>query len=128
MTAFGDVRARDESARGCTVANESEPWCGLPAKPELEGQSLAALLKDPAHDWEQPAITTYLPNNHAIRSDRWRYIRYADGSQELYDLEKDPNEWSNLAGDAKNAEVIRQHARWLPKVNAPAEKDPGNIP
>ncbi|MFP6631062.1 MAG: iduronate-2-sulfatase, partial [Planctomycetota bacterium] len=47
------------------------------------------------------------------------YIRYSDGSEELYDHSKDPNEWSNLAGAPGNAEVIREHARWLPKLNVP---------
>ena len=50
-----------------------------------------------------------------MRSERWRYIRYADGSQELYDMESDPHEWRNLASDPRVTEVIREHARWLPK-------------
>ena len=54
-----------------------------------------------------------------IRSD-WRYIRYADGSEELYDLKADPNEWMNLAKDAKYAEQKQELARWLPKVDVPA--------
>ena len=49
--------------------------------------------------------------------ERYRYIRYADGSQELYDEQNDPHEWHNLAKDAKYADVIRDHARWLPTVN-----------
>ena len=51
-------------------------------------------------------------------SERWRYIRYADGSEELYDHRSDPNEWTNLAKDRKHAAILREHARWLPKVNA----------
>ncbi len=54
-----------------------------------------------------------------MRSERWRYIRYADGSEELYDHRRDPNEWTNLARDQRYARVIREHARWLPKVNLP---------
>ena len=66
-----------------------------------------------------PAITTHNLGNHSVRSARWRYIRYADGSEELYDMHADPNEWTNLAKEPKYAGVIRDHAKWLPKTNAP---------
>jgi hypothetical protein len=46
--------------------------------------------------------------------------RYADGSQELYEIAKDPGEWHNLAGDARYASVIETHAAHLPQVNAEA--------
>ena len=36
--------------------------------------------------------------NKALRTERWRYIRYKDGTEELYDEQKDPWEWTNLAG------------------------------
>ena len=54
-----------------------------------------------------------------MRSERWRYIRYADGSQELYDHRADPHEWTNLASDPRYADVLHEHARWLPSRNAP---------
>ena len=56
--------------------------------------------------------------NHAVRSDRWRYIRYKDGSEELYDHSNDPWEWTNLAGDPRYADVIADHKRRLPKQQA----------
>ena len=93
--------------------------CGLPRKPELEAASLVPLLRDPQAKWERPSLTTYGCNNHAVRSERWRYIRYADGSEELYDHDADPLEWKNLAQDAKYASVKADLAKWLPRVNAP---------
>jgi hypothetical protein len=54
-----------------------------------------------------------------VRSERWRYIRYADGSEELYDMHADPHEWSNLATDAQHKHVIAKHRRWLPKIDEP---------
>ncbi len=92
--------------------------CGLPLRSELEGRSLKPLLQNCAAEWERPAVTTYQRNNHAIRSERWRYIRYADGSEELYDHDKDPMEWTNLAGASKYDEVKRELSGHLPKVNA----------
>ncbi len=91
---------------------------GLPAQPELEGHSLAPLLKNASAKRAWPAITTHNQNNHTVRSEDWRYIRYADGSEELYDHRRDPNEWTNLARDPRYAKIIAEHRRWLPKVNA----------
>ncbi|MBI1895001.1 MAG: sulfatase [Acidobacteria bacterium] len=93
--------------------------CGLPGRKELEGQSLRALLKDPGAAWERPALTTFHRNNHSVRGERWRYIRYTDGTEELYDHRTDPLEWKNLAGKAEYKEVKAGLARWLPTVNAP---------
>jgi arylsulfatase A-like enzyme len=88
--------------------------CGLPQKDDLEGHSLAPQLADAAAERAWPAITTHNQGNHAIRTDRWRYIRYADGSQELYDLERDPHEHKNLAGKPRYRETIEELSRWLP--------------
>jgi hypothetical protein len=86
---------------------------------DLEGLSLAPQLKDAATKRERPAITTHNQGNHGIRSERWRYIRYADGSEELYDLHADPREWTNLAGKAEHAAIIAEHRKWLPDPDRP---------
>ena len=86
---------------------------GLPANESNEGTSLVPLLKDPKKEWK-PALMTMKKNNHAIRSDRWRYIRYSDGTEELYDHDEDPWEWKNLAKDQKYADVIAEHKKHLP--------------
>jgi len=93
--------------------------CGLPVGEQLEGKSLKPLLEDPARPWDRPVITTHGRSNHSVRSERWRLIRYSDGTEELYDHENDPLEWTNLAGEAKLAEVKKELAAWLPKVNVP---------
>lgn len=91
--------------------------CGLPKNDRLEGHSVMPQLlnADTARDF--PAITTHNHDNHSVRSKRYRYIQYADGSQEFYDLESDPNEWDNLAGSSSVAELIQQHQSFLPTVN-----------
>jgi len=93
--------------------------CDLPQNDWLEGESLRTQLRDTQAKRETPAITTHGHMNHAVRTSRWRYIRYRDGSEELYDHEKDPREWNNLAGNNKYAETIRDLRRFLPMVNVP---------
>jgi arylsulfatase A-like enzyme len=85
----------------------------------LEGESLVKWLKDPKAPKSTPAVTTYQFGNHAVRSARWRYIRYVDGTEELYDRDKDPNEWTNVAGRPELAPVKKELAQWLPRHNEP---------
>ncbi len=92
---------------------------GIPARSDLEGLSLSPQLKDASAKRERPAITSHNQGNHGVRSERWRYIRYADGSEELYDMVEDPNEWTNLAAIPEHAKVIAQHKKWLPKTDVP---------
>ncbi len=93
--------------------------CGLAPRDDLEGLSLVPQLKNADAQRERPAITTHNPGNHAIRSERWRYIRYADGSEELYDMENDSNEWTNLAGIAEHSTVMEDHRKWVPSSDLP---------
>jgi len=92
--------------------------CGLPAVAGLDGQSLMPLLRDPQRAWDRPALTTHGAGNHAVRSERWRYIRYADGGEELYDHAGDPHEWTNLAARPEFAAVKAGLAKSLPKTDA----------
>ena len=93
--------------------------CSLPARTGLEGHSLTPQLADADAPREWPAITTHNQHNHAIRSENFRYIRHADGSEELYNMVEDPNEWTNLASDPAYADIVKEHVRWLPPISAP---------
>ena len=92
--------------------------CGLPERPEHEGHSLVPQLRDASASRPWPALTTHGPDNHAVRTERFRYIRYADGSEELYDMAVDPNEWTNLAADPAHAATKKELAHWLPARSA----------
>jgi arylsulfatase A-like enzyme len=92
--------------------------CGLRRPESVEGHDLRPLLADPKAAWNNVAITTFGQSNHAVRSDRWRYIRYADGSEELYDHASDPYEWTNLAGRPEHQEVKTELQKRLPETNA----------
>jgi arylsulfatase A-like enzyme len=92
--------------------------CDLPAVALLEGHSLEELLQTPDAKWERPAVTTWHYKNHSVRSQHWRYTVYRDGTEELYDHRRDPGEHFNLAGDSQYDEVVADHRRWLPTINA----------
>lgn len=71
--------------------------CNVVPPEKLDGQSLVPLLREPDHVTDRGVLTTFDPGNASLRTEHWRYIRYVDGSEELYDLKNDPHEWENLA-------------------------------
>lgn len=91
--------------------------CGITTPRHVEGHSLRPLLADPQARWDSPAVTTYLHKNHTVRSEGWRYIRYANGDEELYDEANDPNEWTNLAGRSEFAAQKQALAKYLPATD-----------
>ena len=93
--------------------------CGLPIGDHLDGESAVPLLKNPQQEWSHPAITSHGLKNDAVRTERWRLIRYKDGSEELYDHDDDPKEWTNLAGKPEFTSVQKELSAWLPESHAP---------
>ena len=91
--------------------------CGLPKRDGLNGHSLQSLLKNPGQQWDHPVVMTFGFNNHAIQTQRWRYIRYADGGEELYDHHNDPNEWVNLSSSSQCKAIILNLKTHLPARN-----------
>jgi arylsulfatase A-like enzyme len=98
---------------------------GLPLPKHLEGVSMKPLLADPSAKWDRPAITTHGYQNHAVRTAKYRYIRYENGDEELYDEVADPQEWKNLAGDPSLASIKKQLAEHLPQTNVPTPAGAG---
>ena len=99
--------------------------CGIPTPGHNEGVSIRALLANPQAPWSLPGVTTYRYKNHSVRSADWRYIRYANGDEELYDERVDPNEWTNLATKPELAAKKQELAKFLPPRDVP---DPGGKP
>lgn len=96
--------------------------CGIAKPAHVEGPSIKPLLAAPAAAWATPALTTHGFNNHGVRSEGWRYIRYANGEEELYNEAADPNEWTNLANDPQYDGTKAELAKFLPATN---QKSPG---
>ncbi|MFO1210822.1 MAG: sulfatase [Amaricoccus sp.] len=89
----------------------------------FDNLSIASLLKNPgAAAPRKYALSTYYNGVegangkavHSVRSARYRYIRYADGSEELYDEKADPNEWTNQASNAAFASAKATMRGYLP--------------
>jgi arylsulfatase A-like enzyme len=93
---------------------------GQPGIPELEGMDLSNWLFNPDLPKDTPALSTEGPGNHAVRTRRWRYIRYADLSEELYDHDTDPDEWTNLAHDPQYRDLMDELALWMPDDGPPS--------
>jgi arylsulfatase A-like enzyme len=96
--------------------------CALPTRTDIDGRSLVPLLKDPKRKWEYPAISSYDFGEFSVRMEDWRYTVYIDGSEELYDHSKDPEEWTNLAENEQYAEIKKELARFIPQNPAPLVK------
>jgi len=96
--------------------------CGLPTRDDIDGRSLTPLLKNPEAEWTYPAISSYDFGEFSIRTEKWRYTRYIDGSEELYDHVKDPEEWYNLAEDQDHMEKKSELITFIPSDPAPLVK------
>ena len=87
----------------------------LDGTPRLDGVDLTPLLRNPKRKWDRPAVIEFRHGNVAVRSDRYRYIRYGDGGEELYDLKTDPNEWYNLASRKNSSATKVELSKWATK-------------
>lgn len=98
--------------------------CGLPMpESRLDGRSLVPLLKNPQADWEWPAITCNGRDSYSLTFEDWKYNRFFDGSEELYDLKNDPLCHVNLAKVPEQTERKKQFAQYLPKASHPNVSD-----
>jgi len=98
---------------------------GLEAPNHLEGgDSLIPLLENPDMEWDRAVLSTWGQNNHSVRGPRYRYTRYADGAEELYDHENDTNEWTNLADDPGLEAVKQRLSAYFPAVNVEPWRPP----
>ncbi len=80
----------------------------------VDGTSVKAQLIK-ADTPRPPVISSYGEGNTSIRTEHWRYIRYEDGSEELYDHRVDPNEWTNQAGNPEHAKLKARMAQMIPR-------------
>ena len=89
--------------------------CGLDLpKQQLDGKSLRPFLENDGYTWDRPVITSLGENLVSIRSHKYRYIQYPDGESELYDIERDPFEWTNLVDKEGMDAIVQEHQKYIP--------------
>ena len=93
---------------------------GLSRPKHVEGHDLTPLIEDPNAPWGHAAVSCWGQCNYSVRGRRYRYTRYADGREELYDHDTDPHEWRNLAGESSLSAVKARLAAHLPRSEAPS--------
>ena len=85
---------------------------GLPMPAGAEGRSIAPLLSNPAAPWDHAAFTMLArdgkPTALSVSTERYRLIENADGTRELYDVQADPREWTNLAASAAHRPALER--------------------
>lgn len=97
--------------------------CGFPEKSGIDGRSFADLVKAPSMEWSHPTLTTMGFKNHSVRSERYRYSKYADGTEELYDHHNDPMELSNVIDRAELKSIVKRLETYLPQHDEPVSGD-----
>jgi arylsulfatase A-like enzyme len=105
------AKARGVAARGLAELLDLYPTlaelAGLPPKTPVDGVSLVPMLHDAAATVKDAAFTQ-ARNGYSVRTDRWRYIEWAAGEQgaQLYDMDQDPGETTNLAQDGRHGATV----------------------
>jgi arylsulfatase A-like enzyme len=96
-------------------------FAGLKIPKWLDGTSIKPQFASP-NSPRPAAISSYGHGNTSVRTERWRYIRYEDGSEELYDHRVDPEEWTNLANKLKHVKTKRLLAEMIPTEQHPGTR------
>lgn len=96
---------------------------GVSKKSDNDGPSLVPLLKNPQADWPHVSLTHLgEPGSFGLSAQRWRYLRYANGDEELYDIDRDPYEWHNLANDPTKVAQLDELRSLAPTEFAPLKE------
>lgn len=100
--------------------------CGIKAPPGLAGESLKRLLADPSQTGKTAAFTIVMRGDNqrgdSIRTDRWRYTEWSDGTRELYDHQSDSEENHNLSESAELSALRTQLKQQLLRVKVETKR------
>jgi len=119
----GNGRACERIVETIDIYPTLADLAGISRPDNLAGVSLRPLLADPARAWDRPAYTQVSRGGfqgRSVRTERWRYTEWDRGRRgaELYDHEKDPREFTNLAAKPEYASVVAELGGLLKKTFA----------
>jgi len=102
-------------ASGLDITPTICDYAGVDAPPKMRGRSLRPVLERRNTTWREFVVSEVNNNSgRAVRTDRYKYIKYADDPvEQLFDMRQDPGEMNNLADDASHAEVLADHRAML---------------
>jgi arylsulfatase A-like enzyme len=91
---------------------------GIQPPYKVSGQSLVRQLKDASFPGRQQVLTQGNPGGASIRTERYRYTEWDGGKKGamLYDLQEDPDEFTNLVDDPEYAKIRRRLKRELARL------------
>ncbi len=128
IVSSGSIKSKGEQVNAAVSLLDVYPtlvsYLKLPQQSHLDGHDLTPLLNNPNMSWDKPSLIAWRYKNFAVRSNRYRYIQYRDGTEELYDHVNDPLEQINLAGKIEANNVITKLKQYIPSnVALPHDKD-----
>jgi choline-sulfatase len=120
-------RGGQRRSGACSLVDLARTIAGLAGAQvprDWDGESLLAWLDDGAAPWRDVAASQYYGGNVVsgiamLRSGNWKYVYHSPpgGERELYDLGRDPDEFTNLAADpAQRSRVETLHRRLLEEL------------
>ena len=99
------------------VVADLSKLCGLDVPERLQGKDLSPVLDDPQHEVREAAFcVSPMQKGFLLREGKWAYMQYAEDASkgvELFDMEVDPGQYVNLAGNPAYAKVVARFKKQM---------------
>jgi iduronate 2-sulfatase len=81
---------------------------GVPTPEGLQGKSLVPILRNPQAAVRDTALSIHNRAGGGLRSATWHYMKYGEQGEELYDMIKDPDQYTNVVNDPAYAAMLHE--------------------